>query len=98
MQAELRVERPDLPIEIHGVNAAGHESGNGEACNGRSIPWLQDDAATNAYARWAVTYRDCVVLDEANKVDFVYNLTQHSLDLTANYNELKAKLIAAAGG
>jgi hypothetical protein len=98
MQGELRVERPDLSIELHGVNAAGHESGNAQVCSGRNIPWLQDDAASNAYALWAVTYRDCVILDEANHVHDVYNLTQHDLNLTANYNELKAMLIAAAGG
>ena len=98
MQGELRVERPDLEIELHGVNAAGHESGNGLVCAGRVTPWLQDDMTSNVYSLWAVTYRDCVILDEANNVESVYNLTQHDLSLTANYNELKALLIAAAGG
>lgn len=98
MQGELRAQRPDLAIELHGVNAAGHESGNADACAGNAIPWLQDEAAKDVYGSWAVTYRDCVVLDGANRVHTVYNLTQHSLDLTANYDELKAILIAAAGG
>jgi hypothetical protein len=98
MQGELRVERPDLEIELHGVNAAGHESGNAQVCTGRVIPWLQDDTTNDVYGLWAVTYRDCVILDEDNKVHDIYNLTQHDLNLPANYNELKALLIAAAGG
>jgi hypothetical protein len=98
MQAELRVERPDLAIELHGVNAIGHDSGNGEACTGRVIPWLQDDATRRVWDTWAVTYRDVIILDEANHVVTIYNLTSHDLRLTANYDELKALLIATAGG
>jgi hypothetical protein len=98
MQAELRAERPDLAIELHGINAIGHDSGNGQACSGKNIPWLQDDATRRVWDTWAVTYRDCILLDEENKVVTIYNLTQHDLNLTANYNELKAMLIAAAGG
>jgi hypothetical protein len=99
MQGELRVERPDLFIECLGVNAPGHESGNSQACAGRVIPWLQDDFTTDVTGRlWAVTNRDCVLLDADNKVVTVYNLTIHDLNLTVNYNELKGMLIAAAGG
>lgn len=98
MQAELRTERPDLAIELQGVNAIGHESGNAQACSGRVIPWLQDDASRRIWDQWAVTYRDCNILDEANHVVTIYNLTVHDLNLTANYAELKALLIAAAGG
>src|SRR5262245_36778231 len=98
MEAELKVERPDLTIELHGVNAIGHESGNSPACAGRVLPWLQDDTVHRVWDTWAVTYRDCVILDDLNQVVTVYNLTTHDLALTANYAELKALLIAAAGG
>ena len=62
------------------------------------IPWLQDDFVHDVWGLWAVTFRDCVILDPAGKVYAVYNLTVHDLALTANYNELRALLIAAAGG
>lgn len=80
------------------MNAAGHESGNAQTCNGRTIPWLQDDAAHDVWGLWAVTFRDCVILDDQNRVTAIYNLTVHDLALPSHFAELKALLIAAAGG
>ena len=68
------------------------------ACGGRVLPWLQDDLAHDVWGLWAVTYRDCVILDPANEVFAIYNLTTHDLGTAANRDELKALLIAAAGG
>lgn len=98
MQAELRVQRPDLAIELHGINAPGHESGNAQACTGRSLPWLQDTYADDVAGDWAITFRDCVLLDTANKTAHTYNLTTHNLSVPEDYQELKALLIALAGG
>ena len=80
------------------MNAPGHESGNALATSGRVIPWLQDDLAKDVWGLWAVTFRDCVILDDANRVVSIYNLTVHDLALPSNQAELKALLIAAAGG
>ena len=96
MQAEVDTVTTARPIEIHGVNGVGHESGNAAVCAGRSIPWLQDTQQANVYAAWSVTYRDVVVLDSANVVIHVYNLTDHGLHIPANYAELKALLLNAA--
>ena len=98
MQAELEVERPDLAIELHGVNGTGHESGNTLACTGRVLPWLQDDATRNVWAAWGVTYRDVIILDDLNQLVTIFNLTAENLEIPENYAELKALLIAAAGG
>jgi hypothetical protein len=98
MQAELRLQRPDLLIEIHGVNQAGHESGNAQACAGRVIPWLQDTWTDNVWGSWQVTFRDVVVLDDENKTVDIFNLTTHTLAVSEDYEELKAILVAAAGG
>jgi hypothetical protein len=98
MQAELDAERPDLQIELHGVNATGHESNNAAACQGKSLPWLQDDATRNVWSAWGVTYRDVIVLDDLNQLVTTYNLTVENLGIAENYAELKALLIAAAGG
>lgn len=59
------------------------------------LPWLQDAAGQDVWALWAVTYRDCVILDAQNRVYAVYNLTSHDLALPANAAELKALLVAA---
>jgi hypothetical protein len=98
LQAELEAERPDLLIELHGVNGIGHESNNAAACAGKNLPWLQDDVTRNVWSAWQVTYRDVVILDDLNQLVTIYNLTLHDLGVPANYAELKALLIAAAGG
>lgn len=110
MQAEI--EAPDGPspgflpstpglsaleIRIFGVNGIGQESGNAAVCAGRSTPWLQDVSAEDVWVTWAVTYRDVVILDDANNVRAVYNLTDHDLSNPANYAALRNLLIEAAG-
>lgn len=88
----------NLPLAVHilGVNAAGHEAENAAICAGRQLPWLQDTPEQNCWAAWGVEWRDVVVLDTENHVLEVYNLTGHYLDDPANYNALKAILVAAA--
>lgn len=98
MQQDLDLMALPLAVGILGVNEIGAESGNPEACNGRDIPWLQETAAEPVWAPWGVTYRDVIILDGDNVVIGVYNLTDHDLNVQANYDELKAMLAAAAGG
>ena len=98
MQAELDAMTLPVDVEILGVNAAGHESGNDLATAGRTIPWLQDDAATDAWGLWEVDFRDVVVLDAENRVTAVYNLTDNDLADPARYAELRALIVEAAGG
>lgn len=75
----------------------GEESGNDLMVAGRTLPWLQDDAATKAWVSWGVFWRDVYVLDGENRLVAIYNLTEHDLTDPANYAELKAILLAAAG-
>jgi hypothetical protein len=96
MQEELVSERPELPIQIIGVNEIGYESGNEEICEAVDLPWLQDDKKTLVWDSWGVTYRDVWILDGDNVPYAIYNLTTHSLADEANYEELKALFIAAA--
>lgn len=86
----------ELPgtIEILGVNQVGVESGNAAICNGRDIPWLQETAADDVWGRWNVNYRDVIIVDADNVPVGVYNLTDHDLGVPANYDELKAMLLA----
>ena len=96
MQAEIAAQITPRPVHILGVNAVGEDADNALVCAGRTLPWLQDTAAANAWGLWNVTYRDVIILDAENRVYAVYNLTQHDLANAANYQALKSLLLAAA--
>jgi hypothetical protein len=95
MQGEINAQNPATPVQILGVNAANVGTGDFFVA-GRTLPWLQDTPAVNAWGLWNVTYRDVVVLDGENKQIAVYNVTVHPLSDAANYAELKAILLNAA--
>lgn len=95
MQKELDAAGSPLKIQIVGINHVDKASGNDGMCQGRDLPWLQDDAS-NVWELWVHAYRDVVILDAQNVVMERYNLTDHPLDDPANYAALKSKLTAAA--
>jgi len=92
MQREIAAEKWATTVQIHGVNAAGLESGNAAMCQGRITPWLQDTATAQVYQKWEVTYRDVIIVNQRNEAIAAYNLTSHNLAIQDNYNELKALL------
>ena len=97
MQNELINERPELAINLLGVNKSTESSGNSIINdNNRSIPWLQDRPDVNAWSSWEVTRRDVIILDPHNQIVAVFNCTAKNLSDTDNYNELKAILIDLA--
>ncbi len=98
MQQRIDAAGWPVPVQILGVNAVGQEGANARACDGRDIPWLQDTADQNAWAAWAVTWRDVVILNEQNEPIGVYNLTAHDLADSTNFDELMGMLRQAAGG
>jgi hypothetical protein len=85
-----------VSIHLLGVNAAGEESGDSLAVQGRTLPWLQDTPAADVWKAWAVGWRDVVILDQGNRRIAVYNLTAHDLSVAANYDSLKTLLVNAA--
>jgi hypothetical protein len=97
MQAEILAANPASAQRLLGVNQTGYEAGNASVTAGRTIPWLQDTAAVNAWSSWAVTFRDVVILDALNRKVFVYNLTVHDLGNPTDYAQLKGILRVAAG-
>ena len=96
MQGEIDAANPSTPVRIFGVNEAGEESGNAGMCEGRVLPWLQDTRQKNVWGAWRVTFRDVIILDTANNVLHIYNLTAHDLGHPSNYATLKTMLLAAA--
>jgi hypothetical protein len=95
MQVELSAESLALPVQILGINSAGHEAGNTAICAGRDLPWLQQPAGVSVWTELA-EYRDVVIVDAANEKVVVYNLTPHNLAIAENYEELKGLLRASA--
>ena len=97
MQNELLVENPQTTINILGVNQVGAEAGNPLICEGRDLPWLQDNVDDLVWGLWEALHRDVYILDGANRRVSVFSLTQFDLDDPANYAELKRLLKEAAG-
>jgi len=102
IQDELAIERPDLAIQLLGVNKVGMESGNQEIIDeGRTLPWLQDvdldaDGNSDTWTAWDVAYRDVIIVDGTNWPVAVFNVTDYDLSEAANYNALKEWLVDAA--
>jgi hypothetical protein len=84
------------PVSILGVNATGQDADNALICQGRTLPWLQDNPQQDAWGKWNVAWRDVVVLDGENHVIAVYNLTTYDLGIPANYAYLRDLLVQAA--
>jgi len=102
MQVELDALDTPTPIQILGVNQDGQQvddyNAPGAFCDGRDLPFLEENAGDGVWSLWKVTYRDVVVLDDNNEVVEVFNLTDNTLSDMANYEALKDILVTAAGG
>jgi hypothetical protein len=102
MQLELRATYPLLRIELIGINEPDQQAGNTAATGGTDIPWLQDlDIDENGLADaamdlWGMEFRDVVILDGASQMVGTYNLNQHDLANSDNYDTLQHMLIDAA--
>jgi hypothetical protein len=94
----LKQENLLVNIELLGVNRPTDniESYNNLTTMGNVLPWLQDTPEANTWVRWAVTYRDVVILDSSNRFAGVLNLTTSDLALEANRIRLKEMLRAVA--
>ena len=96
MQNELAIEEPGLAIQLLAINEDGFDSGLDTMSGEGDLPLLQDTDEASVWDDWDVTFRDVVILNSDNEQVGVFNLTTHNLSDAANYEELKALLIAAA--
>lgn len=83
-------------MRILGVNERKKEAGNGDMCRGRTLAWLQDIPAIDAWGSWHVIKEDVVVLDQDNRILRIYNLLDYDLRDSVRYAELRGILIDAA--
>ena len=96
LQGELKAAKPELNIEILGVNRLDESQNNHLATAMRILPWLQDTAQESVWTDWEVVYRDVRILDAQNRTRSVFNLTSHDLSLPSNYATLKQLFLDAA--
>ncbi len=98
MQAEILAANPASAIRVFAVNDVGEEAFVGIAAGSvHAAPILQDTAEVGAWGLWNVTYRDVVILDGEGRCLGVYNLTEHNLQVQADYDALLGFLRLAAG-
>ena len=95
METELAKEHPELSVAILAIDEVGHEDGLPDVAKTADLPCLQDTAKDDVWGSWGATWRDVYVLNRANEVTGIYNLTENSLAEPANYATLEAMLIAA---
>lgn len=81
-------------IAIIGVNEAGFESANEQMCEGRDLPWLQEEEGDGVWDAWGVVYRDLVVVGGDGDWRFTTNLTRFDLADEENLDLLKDALLA----
>ena len=84
---------PGVALEILSVNQPGREASVAGLAERGPLSILQDTAADDVWGKWAVTYRDVVVLDRENRRVAVYNLTQHDLGVAENYQAMRQILL-----
>jgi hypothetical protein len=94
--ADLKAAKPDLNIEILGVNKAGYEFYIGDLTAKTTYPWLQDTSQVNVWDHWQCVKDDLVILNSLNHRVTVYNLGVHSLELQENRDALKQMLLQTA--
>jgi hypothetical protein len=97
LQKELDITWPELGVQLLGVNQAGYDAANDVITDTRDIPWLQDVPEVLVWDVWAVGWRDLYILDGENRLVAVFNLTEHNLQLPAEYEALRDLLLQTAG-
>ncbi len=96
MQTELKAAKPELNIEILGVNRMDESLYNYLITDVSSLPWLQDTAQDSVWSQWEVVWRDVKIVDSQNRLRGVFNLTTHDLSRPTNYLALKQMFLEAA--
>ena len=99
LETELEADFPAMDFEIIGVNEFGQESGNDLITE--NLAWLQDvdangDSQSDVWDLWDVTYRDVIVLNDANEQFGVFNVTVNNLADSSNFDALRQMFVDAA--
>ncbi len=99
MQNEINRIGSPTPVRILGVGEPGYEAAVTQMCNGVSLPWLQDTVGEDVAGLWEAVRNDLVIVDAENRRVRVISLAgENSIQIQANYDELKRMLLDLAGG
>lgn len=93
MQKELEAEAPGRFV-LAAINQDGFEASAPDMAELGDIALLQDTVVANAWVRWQAVYRDVVIVDAQGRRVEAFNLTEHNLADAAEYEALKARLLA----
>jgi hypothetical protein len=96
MLAEIRASKPDLNVEILGINHMSDSAFNNLVVPYRVLPWLQDTSEQNVWSTWDVEWRDVWIVDSHGRPFAVYNLSSHDLGEPSNREALKQLFLSAA--
>ena len=95
MANQLENTHPNLDIEIFAINMPGF-GGATNLSSSIQLPMVQDSNSLGIWSDWGAVWRDVYILNENNELVMVYNLTQHNLGNSSNYNTLMSHFIDIA--
>ncbi len=96
MLSELKAAKPDLNIEIVGINRFDQAYGNDGLTALCTFPWLQDMANVDAWTLWKANKDDVFIVDGSGCQQGLFPLSQYDLTNPQNRETLKQMLLAAA--
>ena len=96
MVSELKAAKPDLNIEIIGINQWDEVSGNPGLTDLITFPWLQDSLITNVWASWQAVKDDLFVVDSLGRQQNRFPIGRYDLIYPTNRENLKQMLLSAA--
>ena len=96
MVGYLKAAKPDLNVEILGVNGISFAGFNSLVTSERNLSWLQDTREENVWVRWGVRWRDVRIVDSQGQLQGVYNLTDYDLSIEKNFTDLMQLFLKVA--
>ena len=94
MQSEL--DALGFDIKLLSINKIAAESGTGAFSADMNLPMVQDTEPLGVWSDWGAIWRDVYLVDADNRHISTYNLTEHNLSESENYEALKAMFIEMA--
>ncbi len=96
MLAELQAAKPDLNVELIGINAyyaASGIPGMVALCN---FPWVQDSTTNSVWTAWNAIKDDLFIVDSLGRKVVYFPISSYDLTYPTNREALKQKFLAAA--
>jgi len=96
MLSELKAAKPDLNIEIVGINQSSQSASNAEMTKLCTFPWLQDEVSVNAWSLWLASKDNFFIVDSVGRQQALFPLGVYDLTDLQNRETLKKLLLSSA--